>query len=228
MGKITEALKKVAEKRLAHLEQKVEMTHGYVVTQKVDSKIDPRVVVFHDPTAPIAEQYKMLRTNIQSMGAKRGLKSFVISSAVQGEGKTVTATNLAFVFAEDLNSKSVLLVDADLRKGRVSRLLGIEPRPGLSELLSNGTPLNDTLVDIGVRNLTILPAGKIPKNPAELLGSVKMKQVLTELRSKFDVVLFDAPPVMNVTDPGVLGAQNDGVFLVVQAGRTQRTSVQHA
>lgn len=228
MGKITEALKKVAEKRFAHLEQKTEMAHGYVVTQKVDSKIDPRVVAFHEPNCPVAEQYRMLRTNIQSLSVRKNLKSFVISSAIQGEGKTVTTANLAFVLAGDLNAKTVLLVDADLRKGRVSRLLGLDPRPGLSELLSNGTPLQDALIDIGVKNLTILPAGKIPKNPAELLGSVKMKQTLTELRGKFDYVLFDAPPVMSVTDPGVLGAQNDGIFLVVQAGRTQRTSVQHA
>ena len=228
MGKITEALKKVAEKRLAHLEQKTEMAYGYVVTQKVDSKIDPRVVTFHEPNCPIAEQYRILRTNIQSLGVRKNLKSFVISSAIQGEGKTITSANLAFVLAEDLNAKSVLLVDADMRKGRVSRLLGLGPRLGLAELLSNGTPLNDTLVDIGVKNLTVLPAGKIPKNPAELLGSVKMKQILAELRGKFDYVLFDAPPVMSVTDPGVLGAQNDGIFLVVQAGRTQRTSVQHA
>ena len=228
MGKITEALKKVAEKRLVHLEQKAELMHGYVVTQKADSKIDPRIVSFHEPTCPIAEQYRMLRTNIQTLGARKNLKSFVISSAIQGEGKTVTATNLAFVLAEDLNAKSVLLVDADMRKGRVSRLLGLTPRVGLADLLSNGTPLDETLVDIGVKNLTILPAGKIPKNPAELLGSVKMKQMLAELRGRFDYIFFDAPPVMSVTDPGVLGAQNDGIFLIVQAGRTQRTSVQHA
>ena len=228
MGKMTEALKKVAEERLTHLERKTVTTLGYILTQKADSKIDPRVVTFHEPASPISEQYKMLRTNILTLGAKRNLKTFVISSSVNGEGKSVTSTNLAFVLAVDLNAKSVLLVDADLRKGRVSRLLGLEPRSGLAELLSNGTSLSETLVDIGVKNLTVLPSGKNPKNPAELLGSVKMKQLITELRGRFDTVIFDAPPVISVTDPGLLGAQTDGIFFVVQAGRTQRTSIQHA
>ena len=228
MGKMTEALKKVAEERLTHLERKQETTLGYILTQKADSKIDPRVVAFHEPASPISEQYKMLRTNILTLGAKKSLKTFVVSSAINGEGKSVTSTNLAFVLAEDLNAKSVLLVDADLRKGRVSRLLGLSPRTGLAEVLSNGSSLSNVLVDIGVKNLTVLPSGKAPKNPAELLGSVKMKQLIAELRGRFDMVLFDAPPVINVTDPGVLGAQTDGIFFVVQAGRTQRTSIQHA
>ena len=228
MGKITDALKKVAQEKFERIDRKTEIRHGYIVTQKADSNIDPRIVAFHEPTAPVSEQYKILRTNIQSLNVKRNLKTFVISSAMHGEGKTITATNLAFVLAEDLNAKSVLLVDADLRKGKVSRLLGLGTRLGLSELLSNGTHLEDTLVDIGIKNLTILPTGKFPKNPAELLGSSKMKEILAGLREKFDIILMDAPPIINVTDPGVLGAQSDGLFFVVQAGRTQRGSVRHA
>jgi len=228
LGKITDALRKVTEESISRIEKREEMIHGYVVTQKTDSKLDPRIVAFHDPTAPVTEQYKMLRTNIQSLSAKRNLKTFVVTSSIQGEGKTITAANLAFALAEDLNAKSVLLVDADLRKGRISRLLGINPTVGLSDLLTNGVPLGEAFLDIGVKNLTILPSGKIPKNPAELLGSVRMRQLLTELREKFDAVILDTPPVMSVTDPGVLGSQSDGVFLVVQAGRTQRASVQHA
>lgn len=228
MGKMTELLKKVAEDRLIRLEKKAESSHGYVVTQRADSKINPRVVAHHDPTAPVSEQYRMLRTNLFSMSAKKSLKTFVVTSAIHGEGKTVTATNLAFVMAEDLNAKSVLLIDADLRKGRISHLLGVGPRPGFAELLSNGVPLSDALIDIGLKNLTVLPSGKSPKNPAELLGSSRMKQLIAELRGRFDTVLFDAPPVMSVTDPGVLGSQTDGVLMVVQAGRTQRASVQHA
>lgn len=229
MGKITEALKKIAEENIiSRIEKKAELIHGYVVTQKVESKIDPRVVTFHDPSAPISEQYKILRTNLLTLGAKKNMKSFVVTSAIHGEGKTVTATNLAFVLAEDLNAKSVLLVDADLRRGRISGLLGFRSRPGLSELLSDGVSLTDTLIDIGKKNLTIIPSGKRPKNPAELLGSNRMRQLLAELRGKFDSILFDAPPVMSVTDPGVLGAQTDGILMVVQAGRTQRTSVEHA
>ena len=229
MGKMTDALKRVTEERITHVERKKEVTSvGYILTQKADSKIDPRVVSYHEPASPISEQYKMLRTNILTMGAKRNLKTFVVSSSIHGEGKSVTSTNLAFVLAEDLNAKSVLLIDADLRKSRVSRLLGLGPRPGLADVLSNGMSLSDVLVDIGVKNLTVMPGGKTPKNPAELLGSVKMKQLITELKGQFDTIIFDAPPIINVTDPGVLGAQTDGVFFVVQAGRTQRTSIQHA
>lgn len=225
---MTEILKKIAEERLSHIERKAEATPGYILTQRADSKIDPRIVTFHEPNSPIAEQYKMLRTNILTISAKRHLKSFVVSSTIHGEGKTVTSANLAFVLAEDLNAKSVLLVDADMRKGRVSRLLGLGPRKGLSDILSNGTPFHEGLVDIGVKNLTVLPSGMVPTNPSELLGSTKMNRFIQELRGRFDMIVFDTPPVMSVTDPGVLGAQCDGVFMIVQAGRTQRTSVQHA
>ncbi|MFH1858295.1 MAG: CpsD/CapB family tyrosine-protein kinase, partial [Candidatus Omnitrophota bacterium] len=221
-------LKKMAEERLSHVEKKAEARHGYVVTQKVDSKIDPRVVTFHDPEALVSEQYKTLRTNIQSMIQKRNLKSFVVTSAIHGEGKTVTAANLAFALAGDLNAKSVVLVDGDLRKGSLTRLLGIDPKAGLSDYLSDGIELSGALLDIGVKNLSVLPAGKPPKNPSELLGSIRMRELIQELRGKFDLVIFDSPPIMNVTDPSVLGAQNDGIFMVVQAGRTQRGIIQHA
>jgi len=225
---MTEILKKVAEEKLTRLEKKAEASHGYIVTQKADSKINPRIVTHHEPMAPVSEQYKMLRTNILTLGAKRNLKTFAITSAIHGEGKTVTAVNLSFVLSEDLNTKSVLLVDADLRKGRVSHMLGLGTRSGFADILANGTSLDEALVDIGIKNLTILPGGKNPKNPAELLGSKKMRQLIQEFRDRFDTIIFDTPPVMSVTDPGVIGAQVDGMVMVVQAGRTQRASVQHA
>lgn len=229
MGKITEALKKAAQERLAHIEKKTTgIERNFVVKRTGDSKIDPHIVAFFDTKSPISEQYRILRTNIQSLKTGTKSKAFVISSSIHSEGKTVTALNLAITLAHDLDNKKVLLVDADMRRGKVSKYLNIEPEAGLSELLSDGVALESCLLNFGVNNLDVICCGKVPHNPAELLASDKMKNLILNLKNKYDYIIFDAPPVIPITDPQVLGAHSDGVFLVVQAGRTQRGVIQHA
>lgn len=231
MGKITDALKKAAQERLARLEKldkNAEIKYEFIAKKTVDSKIDPRIVSFYDTKSSVAEQYKILRTNIQGLNTKHPIKAITITSSIHGEGKTITALNLAITMAHDLNDKKILLVDADLRRIRISKYLGIKPELGLSEILTNGTNIDEALLDIGIKNLTILPAGKIPNNPAELLGSVKMKNLINLLKSKYDYVIFDAPPIVPVTDAGLLGAQTDGIIMVIQANRTQKGVVKHA
>ncbi|MCM8781565.1 MAG: CpsD/CapB family tyrosine-protein kinase [Candidatus Omnitrophica bacterium] len=231
MGKITEALKKAAEERLSRIEkldQQQEVKYQFVARKKVDSKFDPRVVVFHEPDSTVAEQYRIIRTNIQAIKSKTPIKAITITSALHREGKTITAINLAISMAYDLGKKNILLVDADLRRARISKYLGINSEIGLSDLISDGVNLDDTLLNIGIYNLTFLPAGKSVRNPAELLSSLKMKHLIGLLKSKYEYIIFDAPPVMNLTDAGVLGAQTDGVIMVIQAGRTQRGIVSHA
>lgn len=229
MGKITDALKKIKDDRLQRI-QKIQKKPEiqYVVKRVENTKIEPHIVSFHDPSSPVGEQYKIIRTNIQSMKGVKDLKTFVITSAINGEGKTVTCVNLVIEMANDLNGKNILLIDADLRKGRVAQYLGLNKSPGLSEILKGEVEIDSTFVSPNIENLTIIPAGKVPKNPAELLGSKKMKVLLESLRARFDYIFIDSPPVMLLTDPCILGGISDGVIMAAQAGRTQRDMIKHA
>jgi capsular exopolysaccharide synthesis family protein len=231
MGKITDALKKAAEEklsRLGKLDSKEEIKYHFIAQKTVDSKFDPRIVPFYESDSPVAEQYRILRTNIQAIDSKKPIKVITITSSIHNEGKTVTSINLAVSMAQDLNKKGILLVDADLRRGRISKYLGINTELGLSDLLSDGSNVDDAFIKVGIDNLTILPAGKVPKNPAELLGSMKFRNLLSLLKEKYDYIILDSPPVIPVTDAGVIGAQTDGVVMVVQAGRTQRGAVKYS
>lgn len=231
MGKITDALKKAAQERIARLEkldQKTEVKYQFIAKKTIDSKIDPRIVPFYDPMSPVSEQYRMLRTNIQAINSKYPVRAITITSSVHREGKTITAINLAISMAHDLNKKNILLVDGDLRRASISKYLGFKSEIGLADLISNGSNVDEALINIGIDNLTILPAGKIPKNPAELLGSVKLKNLVSLLKTKYDYIIFDTPPIIPVTDAGLLGAQTDGLIMVIQANRTQKGIVDHA
>jgi protein-tyrosine kinase len=231
MGKITEALKKAAQERLNRLEKldkQDEVKYQFVAKKVMDSKVDPRIVSFHDPKSTVAEQYRTLRTNIQALSAKNPVKAFTITSSVHSEGKTITAINLAVSMAHDLNKKSILLADGDLRRATLSKYLGLKSQVGLADLITNGAEINDALINIGVENLTILTAGKIPHNPAELLGSQNFKNLINAFKKKYDYIIFDSPPIISVTDAGLLAAETDGVIMVIKANRTQKGVVDHA
>lgn len=243
MSRISEALKKVAEERKAQKEERMlQVNKGhlalaleerlkeriYIAKATDDSGIDPRIVAYHDPKAAISEQYRILRTNIQLNNTPRPLKTIVTSSALHKEGKTITAVNLAVTMAQDLD-KTVLLVDCDLRGGIIHQLLAINPVQGLSDILVNGTTMLElAFYKTRVDKLTILPRGDIPHNPSELLGSNKMKRLLEELKSKFDYIILDSPPIIPFADASILSSQAGGVIFVVQANRTQRQIVEQA
>ena len=223
MGRITEALKKVADDRISRIQKKPDVQ--YVVKKVEDTKIEPHIVAFHDPSSPVGEQYKIIRTNLWSLKTKGDYKTFLITSSLNGEGKTVTSINLALTMAHDLNKKSILLIDADMRKGKVARYLGLNHKPGLSEILKGEIGVDSAFVSPSIENLTIIPSGKVPSNPAELLSSKAMSSLLASLRTRFDYIFIDSPPVMPLTDPCILGGMTDGVILAVQAARTQRDMV---
>lgn len=231
MGKITDALKKAAQERLSRIEKvdgQTEVKYEFIAQKTIDSKIDPRIVSFYDQQSPVTEQYRTLRTNLQSINANKPIKAIAVTSSIHGEGKTITAINLAVSMARDLDNKKILLIDADLRRSRISKYFGIKTTSGLADLINNSAPIDEVLLNIGIDNLTLLPSGKPPQNPAELLGSIKIKNLIGMLKTKYDYIIFDTPPIIPVTDAGVIGSQIDGVIMVVQATRTQRGIVKHS
>src|SRR5262249_10201429 len=151
----------------------------------------------------------------------------LVTSACAGDGKSLTAVNLALTMAQD-EEQRIVIADANLRSPQVHRLLGIPPAPGLSDVLSGSVTLEDALVTFEEQQLTILPAGSPTGRPAELLGTLVMRRVLDTLRSKFDRVVIDAPAAVPLADVGILMPLVDSVALIVRAGVTPKPAIQSA
>jgi capsular exopolysaccharide synthesis family protein len=230
MGKITSALKKAAEERMSRIERVSRIKeHDQLIVKKIGgSLVDPAVVTYFDPKALISEQYKILRTNILSLNKGNPPRAMVVTSSIQSEGKTITSLNLAVSLSQAVHKPKVLLIDADMRKGRVHKYLGVKQPVGLSELLQGKAELDQCLFHIDIENLAFIACGSIPDHPADLLASEAMRHFLSTMRKQFDFVLIDTPPVISVADAGIVGNMVDGVLLVVQAGRTQRGIVKRA
>ncbi len=227
MGKITSALKKAADERMGRIEKisKIRERDQLIIKKIGESKVDPNIVSYFDPKALITEQYKILRTNILSLSNKgKALKTIVMTSSLHSEGKTVTALNLAVSISQSVRKPKVLYVDADLRRGSVTKYLGVNQKFGLTEILQDQATIDDVIfhIDDDHDNLAFITSGEVPENPAELLASDHMKDFLATVRSKFDHIIIDMPPIIAVTDAGIVGPQVDGVLMVIQAGRTQR------
>ncbi|MFJ4039194.1 polysaccharide biosynthesis tyrosine autokinase [Microbacterium sp. NPDC090007] len=185
-----------------------------------DAKAKERPLIVHaDPLSPRAESFRALRTNLQFLDMG-GRSSFVVTSSIPSEGKTSTTINLAIALADA--GKRVALLDADLRKPKVAEYLGIEGGAGLTDVLIGRASVNDVMLPWGGRSLYVLPAGKIPPNPSELLGSRQMSALLDMLERDFDVVLCDAPPLLPVTDAAILSRATSGALMVVSVARTTR------
>jgi tyrosine-protein kinase len=176
------------------------------------------------PRSSVTEAYRTLRTNIEFASVDSPIKTLLITSSVPGEGKTVTAANLAVVFAQA--GKRVLLVDADLRKPGVHLVFDLPNEHGLTSLLRSDDVNVDRVVQSTEQaNLRILTTGPLPPNPAELLGSKRMRTVLDRLMIAHDLVIFDSPPLQAVTDAAIVSAFFDGTLFVIDAGRSRRRTV---
>jgi capsular exopolysaccharide synthesis family protein len=184
------------------------------------------LVVKDDPRSPRAESFRTLRTNLQFLSLGDAPRTFVVTSSIPGEGKSTTASNLAIVIA--LSGLKVIIVDADLRKPKLAEYLGLEGAAGLTDVLVGRAQPNDVIQRWGETNLYVLPAGKIPPNPSELLGSKAMTTLIQSLEGAFDVVLFDAPPLLPVTDAAVLAKSTTGAILVVASGRAHKGQLKGA
>lgn len=230
MGKITDALRKAANERVERFEKisKIKERDKLIIKKIGDSKVDPRIIAYFDSKALITEQYKILRTNVLTANKIKSPKVLVVTSSLHSEGKTITSLNLAVTLAQSTNKPRILLIDADLRRGRMEQYLGVDQKEGLTEILSEKVKPSDVLFHIDLENLAFIASGTVPENPVELLGSDTMKRFLSEMKSEFDYIIIDTPPIISVTDSGIVGAMSDGVLLVIQAGRTQRGIVKRA
>jgi len=189
---------------------------------------DPHLVLVNRPGSPIAERFRRLRMTLEQPvpdGAPRQI--MVVTSAVPEEGKTTTAVNLALVFAEDRNQRT-LLIDADLRRPSVGRYIVPAPMLGLSEILSGEASLDHVLIEMKSSHLTVLPAGTPSNNPLELLRSDYLASLFAELRRRFDRIVIDTPPTVPFTDAAVLNAVSDGALLVIRAGKTTGSLIDRA
>ena len=184
------------------------------------------LVTHLDPKSPVSETFRTLRTNIQFMNSNRRLRSLLVTSTMPGEGKSWVASNLAVTFAQA--GKRVALIDADMRKGRLYSIFGVEPRPGLSNYLSGyyenqeSVNIDKYLKQTDVNNLYIIPAGNIPPNPSELLVRRQMKNLLEQLKDMCDVIIIDGTPSQLVTDSLILTRLVDSTIIVTANKQTKK------
>ncbi len=186
------------------------------------------LVTDQDPKSPISEVFRTLRTNIQFMNTKGKLKSILVTSTLPGEGKSWTASNLAVTFAQA--GKKVIIIDADMRKGRVYSIFDVSPRPGLSNYLSGvdwdegeaSSNIADYIQETDIENLYVLAAGNVPPNPSELLISDQMTELMEKLKEIFDIIIFDGTPSQLVTDSLILARIVDSTVIVTASKETKK------
>ena len=188
------------------------------------------LVTHLDPKSPVSETFRTLRTNIQFMNSNRRLRSLLVTSTMPGEGKSWVASNLAVTFAQA--GKRVALIDADMRKGRLYSIFGVEPRPGLSNYLSGyyenqeSVNIDKYLKQTDVNNLYIIPAGNIPPNPSELLVRRQMRNLLEQLKNQVDLVIIDGTPSKLVTDSVILSRIVDSTLIVSAHNQTRKDDLE--
>ncbi|MGC6769614.1 CpsD/CapB family tyrosine-protein kinase [Enterococcus sp. LJL51] len=195
--------------------------------KKQDTEKGVSLITLADKASPVSEQYRTIRTNIQYSMIDHDLHTLVITSSGPGEGKSTTSANLAVVFAD--SGKKVLLVDADLRKPTVAKTFNLSNVNGLSSILGKRqVNIQEIIQRSGVDNLHILPSGPKPPNPSELLGSARMSRLIEELKHSYDLIIFDMPPVVTVTDAQILSSKADGTIVVAREDVSNREALRKA
>lgn len=191
------------------------------------SQTPTSLITLSDPRSRAAEAYRTLRTNIYFSGLERSIHTLLVASVAPIENKSITPANLAVSMAQ--GDKKTILVDADLRRPALHTIFGLKNDTGLTSLfMDSKSAIELALHNTNVPNLQVLTSGPLPPNPSELLGTQRMLDVIEALKAHADIVLFDAPPVITVTDASVLGTRVDGVLLVVDSGHTRREHAKRA
>ena len=185
------------------------------------------LITVADQSSTVTEQYRTIRTNIQFAMVDKNLKTLVITSSGPSEGKSTTSANLSVIFAN--TGMRVLLVDADFRKPTVHKTFALTNGRGLSSLLSDRSlSVDDVAQPSIVENLTVVTSGPKPPNPAELIGTQRMDQLIAEMKENYDLVIFDMPPVVAVTDAQVMASKVEGTILVVRQKVSQKSALAQA
>ena len=189
-------------------------------------QIESRLITHFDPRSPVSEAYRTLRTNLQFSKIESSIKSILVTSSGPKEGKSTSIANLAITLAQ-MGSK-VVLVDTDLRRPVIHSIFGHKKEEGLTNYMMDQIPIEKVIKGTIIDNLKIITSGVLPPNPSELLGSKKMEDLIAYLKENFDLILFDSPPVIAVTDAAVLSTKVDCVFLVVSSGQTNKDAIARA
>ena len=178
------------------------------------------IISYNDPKSVISEQYRAIRTNIEYSNVDQNTKTILVTSSDKNEGKTTTVSNLAVSFA-NLNKK-VLLIDCDLRNASIHKMFRLNNIYGLTDILAKDRAVDKCIQKTELENLYVLTAGAIPPNPAEILSSEKMKNLIEDLKNIYDYIFIDTPPIGLVTDAGALSSFIDGVVLVVKSESVEK------
>ncbi|HHT9125427.1 MAG TPA: CpsD/CapB family tyrosine-protein kinase [Candidatus Brocadiia bacterium] len=235
MSNIEKALEKAAKEHKRFDGETVEPVLPYVAESFDENKVDEHIVSYYDSigrqtwtrTVPVMESFRRLRLKIRNVFETNSYKTFAFVSASQGEGKSTTTLNVAITLTQDINCRVVVL-DADLRRPAIHRFLGLRPRKGLANLLNNETDVGSVVMETFIPRLSILPAGDKPRNTCELLTSKKMGEIVATLKSQFDFVIIDTPPVLAFSETVPVCRLADGVIFVIEANHTKKRPVKRS
>ncbi|MFY0517223.1 CpsD/CapB family tyrosine-protein kinase [Lysinibacillus sp. UGB7] len=186
-------------------------------------KMARKLVTVANSHSIVSEQFRTVRTNITFSMPDKDIKTILVTSATPGEGKSTNVANLGVVFAQE--GKRIVIVDADLRKPTMHYTFLLQNAKGLSNILTRQLSVIEVVNSTDIPNLFVLTSGPIPPNPAELLASKKLDSLMEELKKEFDIIIFDAPPILSVTDAQILSNKCDGTLLIVNSGAVENTSV---
>lgn len=183
-----------------------------------------KLITVSSPVSTNAEQFNTIRTNIQFSSADKDYRSIMLTSSSASEGKSTVAGNLAVSFARQ--GKRTVLVDSDLRRPTVNATFSINNPKGITNFLTEkSVDINDIVYETSLKNLYVIPSGPTPPNPSELLGSKKMGNLISSLEKQVDIVIYDAPPVLSVTDAQILATKVDGTIIIVRANKTEKEAI---
>lgn len=233
MGRIEEALEQALKKKATEQALDIETGERTVSAPLRDAEIpgafagNSRLVTISAPDSIIAEEFRKLKTKVVTLTKQSGFQnSIMVTSALGGEGKSFTALNLAVSLAQEYDH-TVLLVDADLRKPSLHEYLGILSGPGITDCLTSGIDLSSVIIQTGIGKLSLLQAGKAVKNPVELLSSLKMKELLSEMKHRYSdrYLIIDTPPLLPFAETQAICSLVDGIILVVRQEMTPVQSI---
>jgi len=241
MSKIHLALEKAERERIEGLKKKNEIAFSVEkrspairgVNQPVirldQVNYDESLVSLYQPHSLVSEQFRKLRTQLLRLSLSRPVKTIMVTSAIQGEGKSFVSANLGIGIAHDLHLHA-LMVDCDLRKPTLSPMFNCVDRRGISDYLIGREDISNFLIQTELEKLYLIPGGTIPENPSEIIGSRRMASLVEELRSRYEdrLIIFDSTPLLATAEPGVLAKLVDGIIIVVRAGETPRETIQQA